>query len=82
MGEYICERKCYFKDRIWNIGEVLVANENEPPKHFIDKKLVGDPRKRKKQQDKPMSYAELTRNEALSTIKSLKGKVSESDIFN
>lgn len=42
---YVCVKKCFFRGRIWALGETLVPSPGESvPKHFITKdKYVPEP---------------------------------------
>lgn len=63
---YICQTKCFYQNRVWNVGESLQFQATEknpvPPKHFVPKaKYKPDP-KTVPPQD-PKTFAEWQKKE-------------------
>lgn len=64
MAQYKCVTKCYYRDRIWNRGDVLNSIEDEEvPKHFVLKEAV-PVEDVEGLEDEPETFTELQKKEA------------------
>ena len=59
---YVCKKKCFFRDRVWSVGETLQAKQDEVPKHFVLKEKYV-PEEKEVPQD-PQSLSEFQKEEA------------------
>lgn len=59
--EYVCIKVCYYRNRLWELGETLAPHNGElVPRHFMpkDKAVVAV----KKQEEGPKTFQEMNNN--------------------
>lgn len=63
IKSYVCQKKCFFRNRVWLPGETLQPHPNEVlPKHFVDKGAY-KPDVKKIPPTDPKSLAEWSKRE-------------------
>jgi len=70
MTKAICQKKCFYNNRLWTPGETLeVPSVKEIPTHFSEKKIAVP-----KVEADPLTFLELQRLEAKKTLESIGNK--------
>lgn len=68
---YICQVKCFHKNRIWNVGESLqVVSGEAVPKHFVPKESY-KPDPMSKPPEDPKTFAEWQRKEQAEALRAV-----------
>lgn len=61
---YVCRKKCYFRKKLWKVGETLKAEASEViPSHFVVREKYLPPEE-KKLPEEPKTFSELAKSQA------------------
>lgn len=62
--KFVCIKKCFYQNRLWNLGETLDSPTSDVSEHFSPKETAP-----KKEEKEVLTFSEMAKEEADSVLK-------------